>query len=199
MSIDKFIITRSHPIIEAINSNKNISKLFLRKGFEKKLSELITVARENNINCQFVPIQKLNSLTKQKHQNAVAIISPIEFVNLDEHMIKLFENEQKPLILIANGIMDVRNLGSIIRTCECMGVNLIIIPSNRAATLSYSVSTSSGAIFKIPISSQKNIKNAIKCLKKYGVKIIAASEKAIKKILSNRSKLSFSNNDGQRR
>ena len=177
---NQLIITRIHPIIEAINSDKTISKIFLRKGFEKKLSKLIVHAKNNNINYQFVPLQKLNYLTKDKHQNAIAIISPIEFVNLHEQMIKLFETVEKPIILIANGIMDVRNFGSIIRTSECMGVNLIIIPSNRSNTLASSVSTSSGAIFKVPISTQRNLKDSIKILKQYGVKIIAASEKAKK-------------------
>jgi len=171
-------------IIEAINSEKPIDKVFIQRGLKGELSkELESLVRKNGINTSYVPIEKLNRLTKNNHQGAVANISPINFHEFEEFIENLTSSKDEPLLLLLDQVSDVRNFGAIIRTAECTGVDGIIIPKHGAAPVTGdTVKTSAGAIFKVPISKVDHIKDAIHYLKASGIKVIAATEKTDKTI-----------------
>ena len=81
-------------IIEAVNSNEEIDKVFLQKGLKGDLmKELEGLLRRNEINMVYVPVEKLNRLTKNNHQGAVANISPISFHTLEDLVEKASEKE----------------------------------------------------------------------------------------------------------
>ena len=167
-------------IIEAINSGSTINKVYLQKGLRGSLFfELETLLKKDKITTSFVPIEKLNRLSKnQNHQGAVAQISPIEFVDLVKLMESVLEGTSTPLFLILDQISDVRNFGAIIRTAECTGVNGIIIQQTGSAPINAeTIKTSAGAAFKIPISRVNHIKDAIYTLQASDISIIAATEK----------------------
>ncbi len=166
-------------VIEAINSGKNIDKVFIQKGLRGELyQELDLLLRKNSINSSFVPIEKLNRLTKKNHQGIVASISPIEFHDLDELVIATIESGETPLFLLLDQISDVRNFGAIMRTAECTGVHGIIIQKRGAAPINGdTIKTSAGAVFNIPISKVDHIKDAMFHLQASGIKVIAATEK----------------------
>tara|TARA_R110001583_G_scaffold178100_2_gene333845 strand:- start:198 stop:590 length:393 start_codon:yes stop_codon:yes gene_type:complete len=114
-------------IIEAINSNETIDKVFLQKGLHGKLfNELESLLRKQSINSSYVPVEKLNRLTKGNHQGAVAQISPIAFHDMENLVLSVMESGKTPLFLLLNQLSDVRNFGAIIRTAECTGVHGII-------------------------------------------------------------------------
>ena len=166
-------------IIEAINSNKNIDKVFLQKGLKGDLyKELESLINSNRINSSYVPVEKLNKLTDKNHQGAVAQIAPIEFHDLDTLYESVIQKESKPLFLILDQLSDVRNFGAIIRTAECTGVNGIIIQSKGSAPVNGdTIKTSAGAVFKVPICKVSHIKDAVFFLQASDVKVIAATEK----------------------
>lgn len=167
-------------IIEAITSGKTIGKLFIQKGLQGDLSrELMKLAKKNNITITYVPIEKLNRLTQKNHQGAVATISPIDFYDLENLVIKVIESGVTPLFLILDQLSDVRNFGAIIRTASCTGVHGIIIQKKGGAPVTAdTIKTSAGAVFKIPICKVDHIKDAIFYLQGSGVQIVAATEKA---------------------
>ena len=171
-------------IIEAIEAGKDIDKVFIQKEAQGELmSELLKTMRKNNINFSYVPIEKLNRLTSKNHQGAIASISPISFVSLEELIEKTIETKEKPLFLILDQISDARNFGAIIRTAACCGVNGIIISKNGAAPVNGdTVKTSAGAVFSIPICKVDHIKDAVFYLQSSGVTTLGASEKASKEI-----------------
>jgi 23S rRNA (guanosine2251-2'-O)-methyltransferase len=166
-------------IIEAINSGKTIDKVFLQKGLKGELfSELDSLIRRSQINCSYVPIEKLNRLTKKNHQGAVAQISPIEFYNLENLVLNIIESGKTPLFLLLDQISDVRNFGAIIRTAECTGVNGIVIQKKGGAPVNGdTIKTSAGAVFKMPICKVDHIKDAVFFMQASGIKVIAATEK----------------------
>ncbi|WP_103863676.1 23S rRNA (guanosine(2251)-2'-O)-methyltransferase RlmB [Aquimarina sp. I32.4] len=166
-------------IIEAITAGKTIDKLFLQKGLQGDLSkELVTLVRKQNITITHVPIEKLNRLTRKNHQGAVAYISPIDFYDLENLVIKVTESGETPLFLVLDQLSDVRNFGAIIRTAECTGVHGIIIQKKGGAPVSAdTVKTSAGAIYKIPICKVDHIKDAIFYLQGSGIQVVAATEK----------------------
>ena len=171
-------------IIEAINSNKTIDKVFLQKGLRGELfNELESLIRKQSINVSYVPIEKLNRLIDKNHQGAVAQISPIEFHDLETLVINVIESGKLPLFLLLDQISDVRNFGAIIRTAECTGVDGIIIQKQGNAPVSAdTIKTSAGAAFKIPICKVDHIKDAIFQFQAADIQLVAATEKTDKLI-----------------
>ncbi|MCF6296788.1 MAG: 23S rRNA (guanosine(2251)-2'-O)-methyltransferase RlmB [Flavobacteriaceae bacterium] len=167
-------------IIEAINASQEIEKIYLQKEIKGVLAlELNALIKENKISSSYVPIEKLNNLSKNKnHQGAVAKISSISFTNLEELIEKVLDNNKTPLFLLLDQISDVRNLGAIIRTAECTGVNGIIIPTHGSAPVnSESIKTSAGAAFKVPICKVNHLLDAIYQLKAVEIQIVGITEK----------------------
>jgi len=166
-------------IIEAINADETIDKVFLQKGEKGELfSELESLLRKKSINSSYVPIEKLNRLTKGNHQGAVAQISPIEFHDMETLVMNVMESGKTPLFLLLDQLSDVRNFGAIIRTAECTGVNGIIIQKKGGAPVNGdTIKTSAGAVFKIPICKVDHIKDAVFYMQASGIKVIAATEK----------------------
>lgn len=166
-------------VIEAINHDEPIDKVFLQKGLKGDLSkELESLIRKNSINASYVPIEKLNRLTKNNHQGVVANISPITFYDFEELVEKVLKNEKTPLFLLLDQLSDVRNFGAIIRTAECTGVDGIIIQKKGAAPVTAdTIKTSAGAAFKVPIAKVDHIKDAVHYLQASGITVAAATEK----------------------
>ena len=177
---EKVIIFGIRAIIEAVDSNKSINKVFIRRGLNNKNGfELIKKLNSKSIEISYVPIEKLNRLTPKNHQGAVATISPIKFLNIQD-LSELIESKQKEIsVLILDQLSDVRNFGAIVRTAECSGVDCIIIQSSGSAPVNGdTIKTSSGAIFNVPICKVSHIKDAIFLLKQHEIKIYGASEKS---------------------
>ena len=180
MSNTTKIIFGLRTIIEAINANQTIEKVFFQKGLQGSIyAELNSLINKNNITTSFVPVEKLESLSKfQNHQGAVARISPIDFIDIETLIENTVQKEKTPLFLLLDHITDVRNFGAIIRTAECTGVDGIIIPeSGNAPVTAATIKTSAGAAFKMPICKVNHLKDALFHLQAEGISIIGATEK----------------------
>ncbi len=166
-------------IIEAIEAGKEIDKVFLQKGLHNSLlSELNTLIKKNSIQTSYVPVEKLNKLTQQNHQGAIAIVSAISYYDFQELIDDTLATKQQPLFVLLDQLSDVRNFGAIIRTAECTGVDGIIIPKKGGAPVNgVAIKTSAGAAFNIPIAKVDHIKDAVYYLQGSGVQVVAATEK----------------------
>ena len=171
-------------IIEAITSGKEIDKIFIQRGLDNPLiSQLNTLIRKNGISTSFVPIEKLNRLTQKNHQGVIANISPITFTDFEELVSSKLTSDTPPLFILLDQLSDTRNLGAIIRTASCSGVDGIIIPKKGGAPISAdTVKTSAGAIFKVPICKVEHLKDAVYYLQGSGIQVIAATEKSTQTI-----------------
>lgn len=166
-------------IVEAIQAGKEVDKVFLQKDAQGELmKDLLKVMKRNNVNFTYVPVEKLNRLTPNNHQGAVATIAPISFVEIETLIETVLEKTKTPLFLVLDQISDARNFGAIIRTAECTGVDGIIVQKSGAAPVNGdTVKTSAGAVFNIPICRVEHIKDAIFFLQGSGIKTVAATEK----------------------
>lgn len=167
-------------VIEAVNSGKNVDKVFVQKGLRGELfQELERLLRSEKINTSYVPVEKLNRLVRGNHQGVVAQISPVEFHDIEDLVLSVIESGQTPLFLLLDQLSDVRNFGAIIRTAECTGVSGIIIQKKGGAPINGdTIKTSAGAIFKIPICKVDHIKDAVFHMQASGINVVAATEKA---------------------
>ncbi len=168
------------PLMEALDSNKEIEKVFLQKGVgAKAFHALMPILREREIPFQVVPVEKLNRITRKNHQGVVAYVSPVTFFRIEQMLPGIYEAGRSPFILILDKVTDVRNFGAILRTAESAGVDAVLIPSKGSAQLnSGTIKSSAGAIYKVPICREHNLKEAIRFLKNSGLRMVAVSEKA---------------------
>jgi len=166
-------------VLEAIGSDETIDKVFIQKGLKGDLiRELEYALRKNHISNSYVPVEKLNRLTKSNHQGVVANVSPIAFYDLTTKVEEIIASNKTPLFLLLDQLSDVRNFGAIIRTAECTGVDAIIIQKKGAAPVTAdTIKTSAGAAFKVPIIKVDHIKDAVFHLQSSGIQVVAATEK----------------------
>lgn len=166
-------------VLEAIEANKSLEKIFLQKGLKGDLYfKLEKKIKEKNLSFSYVPVEKLNRLTINNHQGVVATISPISFFDLDELVTTVKNNKKDPIFIVLDQLSDVRNFGAIIRTAECTGVDGIIIPKSGSAPINGdTIKTSTGAVFNIPICKVDHIKDAIYYFNTSDIITVAATEK----------------------
>ena len=171
-------------VIEAINADNSVDKIFIQKGLGGNLyKELEALIKEKGIACSYVPIEKLNRLTRNNHQGVVGHISPIEFHVFEELVENTVESKKDCLFLLLDQLSDVRNFGAIIRTSECTNVDGIIIQKKGAAPVTEdTIKTSAGAAFKVPIAKVDHLRDAIFYMQAAGIRVIAATEKTSKSL-----------------
>ncbi len=177
---EKEMIFGTRAVIEAIEAGKEIEKIMIRRELNNELSKsLFNALKDTSIHIQKVPLEKLNLLTSKNHQGVIAFISPVKFQRLENIIPFLYENAKTPLIVVLDGITDVRNFGAIARSCECAGVDAIVIPNRGGAAINAdAIKTSAGALLNIPICRVDNLLTSLKFLKESGLKLVAATEKA---------------------
>ena len=168
-------------VIEAVEAGQEIDKIFIKKDLQSDLAkELYATVRGRNIPVVKVPIEKINRFTRKNHQGVVAFISPVAYARTTQIIPALYEAGKNPFVVILDGITDVRNFGAIARTCECAGVDAIIIAQSGNAPINAdAIKTSAGALMNIPVCREHNLPFIVNFLKESGLSIIAASEKAV--------------------
>jgi 23S rRNA (guanosine2251-2'-O)-methyltransferase len=172
------------PILEALEANKDIDKIFVQKGLKGDLwQELSTALRARNMGVKTVPLEKLDRLTRKNHQGVVAFLSPITFDNLEDVVTSAFEKGEVPLVMILDHLTDVRNFGAIVRTAECAGVHAIVVPEQGAAAINGdAVKTSAGALMRVPICRSTHLRDAAYLCQQMGLQLVGCTEKTSEEI-----------------
>ncbi len=175
----KDIIYGLRPVTEAVESGREIEKVFIKPGLKSDLAHsLINLLKQNNVPFQFVPVEKLNKISRINHQGVIAQISSISYQNLTHIIPALYENAETPFLLVLDSITDVRNFGAIARTAGCAGVHALVIPSRGGAmTGPDALKTSAGALNRIPVCRSANLAESLRYIKDSGLKIVAGTEK----------------------
>ncbi len=176
------MIFGTRAVIEAIQAGKEVDKILMKRDLQSDLSrELFAIIRDTNIPLQRVPQEKLDRLTRKNHQGVIAFISAVTYQKLEDIVPFLYEQGKVPFIVLLDGVTDVRNFGAIARTCECAGVDAVVIPSRNSVSVNAdAVKTSAGALHTLPVCKESSINESIKFLKNCGFKVIAATEKTQK-------------------
>lgn len=173
------IIFGIRAVIEAIEAGKEIDKVLVKRDMSGDLSrELFAALKGYMCPVQRVPVEKLNRITRKNHQGVIAYISPIAYYRTENILPSLFEEGKSPFLILLDGLTDVRNFGAIARTCNCAGVDAIIIPQKNSVSVNAdAIKTSAGALHSLPVCREANILSVLKYLKESGVRLIAATEK----------------------
>lgn len=164
-------------VIETLRSGQQIDKLYM----EKELSnpDIQTLAFQNRVTIQRVPVEKLDRLTRKNHQGVVCLVAAVQYVKLSNVLADVYERGEVPFLLLLDRITDVRNFGAIARTAECAGVQCIVIPGKGSAAInSDAMKTSSGALNHISVCREFELADTISYLQKSGVQVVACTEKS---------------------
>lgn len=177
--MEQNIIYGKNAVIEALKSGKrNFNKILISKANrpDAKINQIKDLASANGVPFIFMEREKFSVYNDYNHQGVVAFVSPIEYVDLDDFIATHPENST---LLMLDGVEDPHNIGAIIRTCVCAGIDGIILPSRRTALISeITEKTSAGAINHISIIKVNSPVNAIQRLKDNNWWVIASDHHA---------------------
>lgn len=174
--LDSTLIFGRQPVIEALAGDKQIDRIFLKKGASDEFTtELKNLAREKQIPVNMVPIEKLNRLTRKNHQGVAAFVAPVQFYEVEDIVSQAFDHGEMPLIMVLDGITDVHNFGAIARTAWCAGCHAVVIGQRESAPVNGpAIKASAGALLEIPICRTPNIGKCLRELQTYGITVAAA-------------------------
>lgn len=164
------------PVIEAVASGAQMERVLVQNGLNSSLmGELRTALKEHDIPFQYVPVERLNKMTTGNHQGVVAVIAAVKYHSFMELVETLGDNA---LVVLLDRVTDVRNMGAIARTAECTGVSALVVPDHGSAALNEdAVKTSSGALLRLHVCREQNLKTMVNLAKQYGYQVVASTEK----------------------
>ncbi len=176
---DSEMIFGVRAVIEAVQAGKEMDKILVKKDIQSDLSkELFAALKGTLIPVQRVPVERINRITRKNHQGVVAFISAVSYQRTEDIVPFLFEAGKNPLLVLLDGITDVRNFGAIARTCECAGADAVIIPARNSVSVNAdAMKTSAGALHTLPVCRERSLTATIKYLKESGFRMVAATEK----------------------
>lgn len=170
-------------VLELLDSDRDINKIFIERGEKHgSINKIIAKAREKKVVIVEVDRQKLNKMAQtENHQGVIAIVPPFNYCEVKDILDEAYRKNEKPFILILDGIEDPHNLGAIIRTAETAGVHGIIIPKRRACNVNSTVyKVASGAVEHMKIARVNNLNDEIKYLKENDVWVYGTAVEASK-------------------
>ncbi|HNL38811.1 MAG: 23S rRNA (guanosine(2251)-2'-O)-methyltransferase RlmB [Saprospiraceae bacterium] len=171
------LIYGHHPVVEAIRSGRPVEKVFFQQGIRGDLEkEIRHLTKQHDIPLQVVPRERLNKMVRGNHQGVAAWLALVEFQQLENVVPHLFEQGLTPLLLLLDGVTDVRNFGAICRSAYCLGVHAVVVPTSGAAPANEeAMKASAGALAKVQICRVKSMFSAVDWLKASGFQVVATA------------------------
>ena len=178
-----YIVMGRNAVREAIKSGRSIDRILVVKELDGSLREVIGLARDRNLQIREVDRSKLDEMCMPfghggkpgNHQGIIAQVPGVEYCDISDILEVARERDEKPFIILLDGVEDPHNLGSIIRSAECAGAHGVIIPKRRSASVTASAcKASAGAVEYMKVARVSNLGGAIDRLKDEGLWIAGA-------------------------
>ena len=174
------VVYGHHVLMSKLKENPESIKVILidKDRKTKRLNELAKLATDKNVSLEFVASHNLDMTADgEKHYGAIA------YVNLENdksiRLETLLSTKDNPLLLVLDGVTDGRNLGACFRVAEAFGVDAIIVPKNRSASLSSGVlKAASGSADRVNFIQVTNLARALSTIKSKGIRIVGFSNSA---------------------
>lgn len=178
--LDSVLVYGLHPVKSLLeNAPNKIKSLFVQKGAGVKINNLLNeFSQVLNAKIEFVAQDYLDDLTGGNHQGLAAICLPQQVLN-EMDLEKIVKQSQNPFLLILDGITDPHNLGACIRTAYSAGVDAVIIPRDKSASLNSTVrKVASGAAEVLPLVQVTNLARTMQVLQDLGVWVVGTDADA---------------------
>ena len=163
-------------VIHALKNGEQLERIYLQNNISsEEADELRRVAQEFEVPVNKVPFEKIRNFNLENPKGCIAIKSKIKYQNLQDVISLIVENGETPLLLVLDGITDIRNIGALARTAYCCGVHAIVIPEKGVGALGEdAITTSAGALENIAVCRVKTLHNAIEEMHLNGLKVFAS-------------------------
>jgi len=170
--------------MEAMQSGKQLERIYLQATVHgESIDALRKLAEATQTPINKVPVEKLNNLNVSNHEGCVALIAKVQYQDLQDVISFVVDKGETPLLLLLDGVTDIRNIGGIARSAYCFGVNAIIIPDKGVGALNEdAVLTSAGALEKIAVCRVNSLMKVVDDLHLNGIKVYASDMKAGQKV-----------------
>ena len=134
-----YIIMGRNAVREAVKSGRSIDRILVSKELDGSLREVVNLARDNNIQIREVDRYKLDEICMPfghggkpgNHQGILAQVPGVEYCDISDILRAARDKDEKPFIILLDGVEDPHNLGSIIRSAECAGAHGVIIQATQ--------------------------------------------------------------------
>lgn len=178
------LIIGRQPLVESLNAGRPIDKILLQKNVSGDvINEIRRLATKMQVPMQYVPVEKLNSLTRANHQGVIAFAALVQYMDLQQVIDHVLNNGGTPLFVMLDGVTDVRNIGAIARTAVCCGAQALIIPDKGVGALNEdAMKASAGGLEKINVCRVNSLMKAVDELHLNGIKVFASEMTAGKKL-----------------
>ncbi|MGN6193472.1 MAG: 23S rRNA (guanosine(2251)-2'-O)-methyltransferase RlmB [Ginsengibacter sp.] len=173
-----------HSVINAIKNGEQLERIYLQNNISsEEADELKRIAAEFEVPINKVPFEKIRNFNLENPKGCIAVKSKIKYQNLQDVISLIVENGETPLLLMLDGITDIRNIGALARTAYCCGVHAIVIPEKGVGALGEdAITTSAGALENIAVCRVKTLHNAIDEIHLNGIKIFASEMTATENV-----------------
>ncbi len=168
------------PVVEALESGTPIDRIFIQRGSSGDILRTIDkLASDAKVPVNYVPKEKLMKITNLRHQGVLALLSEINYFNIEDIIDQCYEEGRDPLVVILDGVTDVRNFGAICRTALGMNVDAVVVGFNDAAPVNeISIKASAGALHHIKICRHKRLEQVVEYLQQSGIQILSLAGKS---------------------
>lgn len=170
------LIYGRHPVLDALKNGLSVDKVWLSQsvkgGYDKDLREW---CKTNNVPLQMVPKDRLDQITRKNHQGVLGWLSHVDYQRIEDIFPTIYDRGEIPLIVVLDGITDVRNMGAIARSAEALGAHALLLPHKKTAQINAeALKTSAGALSTLPVCRTASLGNAVDYLVTNGVQVLAA-------------------------
>lgn len=165
-----------NPVTEALRAGRKARCLLVAQGRSGAAADAVRLAREAGVAVEQVSRERLDAMSKTRnHQGIILLAWPREYVQVGDLLARAAGRGEPPFLVMAAGVEDPQNLGSLLRSADAAGVHGVIIPERRAVGLTpATVRASAGASEYVPVARVTNLVNTVKELKAEGVWVYGA-------------------------
>jgi len=170
-----------HTVESLLSKNpQNVIQLFVLKSRkDKALVNIENLAKRAGIKCQSIERKKMDDRVYGNHQGVIAEVKVSIALMNESQLLELAENKQDLFLLILDGVTDPHNLGACIRTADAAGVDAIVVPKDRSASMNATVrKVACGAAENVPLVKVTNLARFLKQLKDEFVWIVGTADEA---------------------
>ncbi|RYZ21218.1 MAG: 23S rRNA (guanosine(2251)-2'-O)-methyltransferase RlmB [Chitinophagaceae bacterium] len=167
-------------ILKALEEGQSLDRIFLQKNAPAQLQgEMRKVSEKHGVPVNYVPVEKLNGYNAGDHGGCIALISRVQYQDLQQVISWVVEKGETPLFVILDGITDIRNIGGIARTAWSMGVHALVIPDKGVGALNEdAMLTSAGALEQITVCRVNSLMKAVDEMRLNGIRVLASEMEA---------------------
>jgi 23S rRNA (guanosine2251-2'-O)-methyltransferase len=160
-----------NPVKESLQGTRGAFNLYVQiSATDHRVEKIIRLAEERGVAVHRRDKGDLTRMCASSHHQGIALeVEPFRYADFDDLLASFSQSGSNGFLLVLDAIQDPHNLGALIRSAACAGVDGVLIPKDRACGITAAAEkTSAGAVETVPVAMVTNIAQTLETLKKAG-------------------------------